>query len=172
MQVRPTLARIAISSAVLVGSLAVIAPAAQAGIACDYVSSYHIVSNKGIHMPFPGLHYKDGKGGTISVEVAKSASVASQWGTTVEAEIGALFAKVKSNVSYSSVRETSSTIGHTYSRTISKGKYGNVRYGAWANEVHWREVVTYRNCNQRVLKEGVARVATEAHGFKYWETKS
>lgn len=139
---------------------------------CESVSGYQIVSVKGIHVPFPGLRYKDGKGGTISVEVTKTASVSSQWGTTVEAEIGALFAKVKSNVSYSSVRETSSTIGHTYSRAIAKGKYGNVRYGAWANKVHWREVTTYSNCDQKVLKEGVAKVATEAHGFYYWETTS
>lgn len=172
MHVRPAIARIAISGTVLTASLAAITPAAHAGRDCDHGWHYEFVSVKDVHLPFPGLHYKDGKGGTISVEVTKSSSVSSQWGTTVEAEIGALFAKVKSNVTYSAVRETTSGIGHTYSKKISSKKYGHVRYGSWAKEVSWRGVYRWSNCREEVRESGVATVATDSHGFDYWETNS
>lgn len=173
MRVGSPAVRIAISGATVITSLVAVTPAAQARLDCGSWGLYYVItSSKGVHLPFPGTHKKDGRGGKITVSVSKASTVTSQWGTTVEAEIGALFAKVKSEVNHSSVRSTTSTVGHSYSHRVSPNRYGNVAYGAWANRVSWQAIYRWSNCSEELQSSGVATVVTEAHGFRYWETPS
>jgi hypothetical protein len=134
--------------------------------------TYYTVSAKSVRMPFRKIPtFKDGPGGRISVSRSYSSSTSAQVILGVESEVGAVLAKAKASISGSLVRTNSTRTTHTYSRKITKGKYGHVKYVSWGKEVKYNKKMIRSNCTVRTIRSGTIRYPSTAEGWYYWETK-
>lgn len=102
--------------------------------------------------------FKDGPGGTIVGSVTEASTLSGTFGAKGETTIGAIFAKVKVEVSGSVTKSRTITKGHSYSHLVSPGKYGHMRYGSWGWNVSWAERRAYSNCAEETLAQGVAKI--------------
>ncbi|MEV2227680.1 hypothetical protein AB0H69_03710 [Streptomyces phaeochromogenes] len=143
---------------------------------CDGPSTwYRITSKKAYHIPswWNGTKYKDGPGGTMSVVVTKGGTITGEFTGTAEFEAGRIIAKAKASVSLKIGASVTITTGHTYTREISKNKYGHLQYGAWGYKVGWKKYRASGNgCDGVEISRGTATLPTKETGWKYWETKS
>ncbi|MFD7279195.1 hypothetical protein ACFV80_19670 [Streptomyces sp. NPDC059862] len=143
---------------------------------CDGPSTwYNITSKKAYHIPssWNGTRYKDGPGGTMTVSVTKSGTIAFEIGGSIEWSSNAIIAKAKAQVSTKITGTVGVTTGHTYTREISRNKYGNLQYGSWGYKVTWKKYKASGNgCDGVEIGHGTATLPTKATGWKYWETKS
>ncbi|WP_240496285.1 hypothetical protein [Streptomyces torulosus] len=135
-----------------------------------------IKKKKNYHVPswWNGTKYKDGPGGTIKVEVKKSGTISAEVTGTIEAEASLVIAAAKSSISYKIAGSVTVSTGHTYTRNITRNKYGHMQYGSWGYKVKWEK---YRRkgdgCGRATLIDsGTATLPTKETGWKYWETSS
>jgi hypothetical protein len=117
--------------------------------------------------------FKDGPGGHLTVGLTKSYTSTATISGGTSAEIGGVIAKAKVEVSASLANSVSLTVLHNYDRVISAGKYGNVQYGFWGQQVTWRKYYDGADCTTKLRASGTARIPSVASvGWKYWETSS
>ncbi|MEU3205358.1 hypothetical protein ABZ702_16040 [Streptomyces cyaneofuscatus] len=170
---------IAVASAVLAGTLisgsgvaAAAAPSlAPAGV-CSGGLKYDIISHKKTHIGSKKT-FKSGPGGTLSGSVKKAETISSQVTVTGGATVKGVIAEAKLEVSAALGKDTTTTTGHGYKRKISSNKkYGNMRYGSWGKQVKWRYYYETPNCKKTTRSSGTAKLVSNAHGWKYWETAS
>ncbi|MFI9769344.1 hypothetical protein ACIHJG_21105 [Streptomyces sp. NPDC052415] len=137
---------------------------------------YEFTSKKNYHVPsgWNGTKYKDGPGGTMTVSVTKSGSIALEVSGQGEFSAGALIAKAKATISAKVTATVTVTTGHTYARDIGRNKYGHMQYGSWGYKVHWKRYKSVGNgCGTpREIGRGTATLPTKETGWKYWETAS
>ncbi|MFJ3284344.1 hypothetical protein ACIPMW_03530 [Streptomyces sp. NPDC086669] len=137
---------------------------------------YEFSSKRAYHVPswWNGTKYKDGPGGTMSVSVTKSGSISLEVSGSGEWSAGAILAKAKTTVSAKVVGTVTITTGHTYTREISRNKYGHMQYGSWGYKVNWKRYRSVGNgCGApQEIGRGTTTLPTKETGWKYWETKS
>jgi hypothetical protein len=142
--------------------------------ACPTSTWYDIVGHSSYLVPAGGLPiFKDGPGGHLTVGLTKSytSSASITGGTSVE--MGGVIAKAKVEVSASLTSAVSLTVLHNYDRVITAGKYGNVQYGSWGQQVSWRKYYDGADCTTKLRASGTARIPSAASvGWKYWETST
>ena len=161
--------------AVITGGLAalVIGEAAPALARCAEREWYDITSATSIHMPAAGTSYKDGPGGTITVAVQRASTISATASVSSGAATGGIVQAARTEVSNAAATSNQITVGHSYSRTITSNRYGNVVYGAWGYQVNWRYGVINADCTSTQLTSGTgAKVPTTQEGWRYWETGS
>ncbi|MFJ3224286.1 hypothetical protein ACIPJS_13070 [Streptomyces sp. NPDC086783] len=143
---------------------------------CDQGSTwYTITSKKAYHVPskWNGTSYKDGPGGSMTVSVTKSGTIAVEIGGSVEFSTNAIIAKAKATVSTKVTTSVSIATGHTYTRDIPRNKYGHLQYGSWGYKVKWKKYrLNASNCNGIELGSGTATIPTSETGWKFRETSS
>ncbi|MFD0001388.1 hypothetical protein ACFVJ4_03050 [Streptomyces sp. NPDC127178] len=137
---------------------------------------YEFSSKRAYHVPsgWNGTKYKDGPGGTMSVSVTKSGSISLEISGSGEWSAGAILAKAKTTISAKVVGTVTVTTGHTYTREISRNKYGHLQYGSWGYKVNWKRYRSVGNgCGTpQEIGRGTTTLPTKETGWKYWETKS
>jgi hypothetical protein len=137
---------------------------------------YEFSSKRAYHVPswWNGTKYKDGPGGTMSVSVTKSGTIALEVGGSGEYSAGAILAKAKVTVSVKVTGTVSVTTGHTYTHEIKRNKYGHLQYGSWGYKVNWKRYRSVGNgCGTpHEIGHGTATLPTKETGWKYWETTS
>lgn len=130
---------------------------------------------KNYHIPswWNGTSYKDGPGGTVTVEVVKSGKIGIELSGNVSAEAGVLLAKAKTEFGAKVIGEVGISTGHRYSRNIKNGYYGNVQYGTWGEKFNWTKYETSANrCGKKKLGSGTTKMPTKKVGWRYWETRT
>ncbi|MFI1704811.1 hypothetical protein [Streptomyces griseoruber] len=141
---------------------------------CDGPSTWvSITSKKAYHIPswWNGTKYKDGPGGSMTVSVTKTGTITAEISGTVTAEANLVIAAAKSSITYKVSGSVSVATGHTYTRNISRNKYGHLQYGAWGYKVTWKKYVsTGDGCDGVEIGHGTATLPTSETGWKYWET--
>ncbi|WP_206318191.1 hypothetical protein [Actinacidiphila epipremni] len=150
-------------------------PAHASSQACSVSYDYVIDSKANYFVPaaWNGTHLKDGPGGSMSVSVTKAGTLSLSATGTAEFSTSALFAKAKVSVSSTVATSVSVTVGHTYSHTITAGKYGNAQYGSWGYKITWSEYINNGPaCLSHLYATGSATLPTDSTGWKYWETAS
>lgn len=151
----------------------VFAPAASASIYCDPGYYYSFPSTtSSYHIGASGTYFKDGPGGTMTGSVTTATTVSVTGTVSAGATLSGIVASAKVEVSASITSSTAITVGHTYSHTITSGKYGNMRYGSWGYKLNWEYRYMYSNCTSVAKSYGTAYAPTGAVGWRYWETTS
>ncbi|MFF2425859.1 hypothetical protein [Streptomyces mirabilis] len=149
----------------------------KAPTVCDTPSTwYRITSKKAYHIPswWNGTKYKDGPGGTMTVSVTTGGTISGDVTGTGEFVAKGVIFEAKASVSVKIGASVSVSAGHTYSRAISRSKYGHLQYGSWGYKLTWKR---YRsgsgsNCGGVEIGHGSATLPTSETGWKYWETSS
>ncbi|MDT9701856.1 hypothetical protein [Streptomyces sp. P17] len=108
---------------------------------------YEFSSKKAYHVPswWNGTKYKDGPGGTMSVSVTKSGTIALEISGSGEWSAGVLLAKAKTTISAKITGTVAVTTGHTYTHEISRNKYGHLQYGSWGYKASWKRYKSVGN---------------------------
>jgi hypothetical protein len=138
---------------------------------CGTGLSYDITGHSTQFLPAPGIHYKDGPGGTMKVSVEKSTSISTSVTATVEVSVSDLISSVKGTVSGTAERTDGITTGHEYDHNVPAHKFGNLEYGSFGYYVHFNKVRTQAPCKVSVVGHGTATVPTNAEGWHYWSTR-
>lgn len=170
--VRATSIRVGVAGALVAGGVVGMAAASSASIYCDPGTSYRITSYSKSFRPAANTYVKDGRGGTMTVSVEEASTLSGTFGTKVESEVGAIFAKIKAEVNAEVTKSKTVTTGHHYSHKIPRGMFGNVEFGSWGTSANWQQVSTYSNCGQDVRKSGTAKLPGKGFGWLYWSTKN
>ncbi|MFF0205987.1 hypothetical protein [Streptomyces sp. NPDC005017] len=143
---------------------------------CDGPSTWiKITSKKSYHVPswWNGTKYKDGPGGTMTVEVTKSGTISGEITLGAEAEFKAVVAKAKVSVSGKIAASVGVTVGHRYTHDVHRNKYGHLQYGAWGYKVAWEKYRSSGNgCDDVKIGSGKATLPTTETGWRFWETSS
>jgi hypothetical protein len=144
---------------------------------CDnpYKKWYTVSGKTNYHIPswWNGTSYKDGPGGTMTVEVLKSGKIGIELSGSVSAEAGVILAKAKTEFGIKVVGEAGVTVGHRYSRNVKSGYYGHLQYGSWGYKTNWTKYETSADrCGKKKLGSGTAKLPTKEVGWRYWETRT
>ncbi|GAA0640477.1 hypothetical protein GCM10009535_16890 [Streptomyces thermocarboxydovorans] len=144
---------------------------------CDnpYKKWYTVSGKTNYHVPswWNGTSYKDGPGGTMTVEVLKAGKISVELSGNASAEAGVILSKAKAEFGIKVVAEVGVTVGHRYSRVIKNGRYGHMQYGSWGYKVNWTKWETSADrCGKKKLGFGTAKMPTKEVGWRYWETRS
>ena len=127
------------------------------------------VTAKPYRIPFKDIPpFKDGPGGTL--HVSKTAAYQVVAGSS--AEVGAVLAKAKLEISASLGKSNTTSVINAYSHPITRRKYGNVRYVSYGKQVHWYRGYVKPDCSVVTTASGDIRYPTPTEGWYYWETKS
>jgi hypothetical protein len=163
-------------SAVVAGTacwLAGAAPATAAAQGCPTGYFVDITSHSSYHIRGRALPiYKDGPGGDVTGTVGTATTVTATITAGFSAELGGVIARAKAEVSASLTREVGVTVGHSYHRDITPGKYGNMQYGSWGQKVTWKKYHDNGTCTTSLVASGTAYIPVNSVGWKYWETSS
>jgi hypothetical protein len=160
----------AVLGAVLAASVVSAPGVASAGV-CDGGYVYDITSSSDIYFP-ASITYKDGPGGSMTVSVTNTSTKTSSGSVTAGATLGGIIAQAKIEVSSDISTSNSVTVGHSYTRNITAGRYGNAQYVAWGKQVYWSYFYEYSNCTRVRKASGIAKLVRTAEGWRYWETTS
>ncbi|MFA1537598.1 hypothetical protein [Actinomadura monticuli] len=166
-----TAAALVTSAAPAVADAASPAAPVKAAKGCPPDVYYKVKSKKQVNYWVPGTHFVDGKGGKVTGKVDRSWAKSATLEAGAEASIGAVWATVKANVSKSATRTNTVTVGHWYEHTISKKRYGHIRYRVIGYRVLLEKYRTRGNCKDQFLDAFFANIPTSKEGWKYWETK-
>ena len=147
-------------------------PTASAAEYCDPHYYYSFPSRTSYHIGASGTSFKDGPGGSMTGSVTSSSTITATGTVSAGASISGIVASAKVDVSASVAKSVSITVGHSYTHSISSGKYGNMRYGSWGYKLNWQYRYMYSNCHTVLKSYGTAKVPTGKVGWKYWETSS
>jgi hypothetical protein len=142
--------------------------------ACPTSTWYDIVGHSSYLVPAGGLPiFKDGAGGSLDGRSDKELHLVGLHHGGTSIEMGGVIAKAKVEVSASLTSAASLTVLHNYDRVITAGKYGNVQYGSWGQQVSWRKYYDGADCTTKLRASGTARIPSAASvGWKYWETST
>lgn len=165
-------AALVIAPMALAASLTGLSPATAGTQGCPTEYYYDITSNTGYHMWDGRTYFKDGPGGTITGSVTRTGTVTTSVSATGSYSVGGIVAQAKIEVSGSLTQSVAISVGHTYSRNITAGRYGNMKYGSWGQRVGWRYLVDKSDCKTYTISSGTAYIPTAAVGWRYWETTS
>lgn len=158
-----------VGACLVLSGLSATAPPASAACGGDF---FYTVQATSVRMPFKGMPiFKNGPGGTVTTSRSTSKSVSYGVVAGAESEVGAVLAKAKVSISASLTRTNSTSVVNTYSRKISRGKYGNLQYVSWAKRVTWQKKKERLDCSIDVRARGVIKFPTIKEGWYYWETR-
>lgn len=143
------------------------------GPECPPNDHIEITSSHSTHIPASSNYFKDGPGGSMTVSVTTASTVTATATLTAGVTIESVVAAAKMEVSGSIAKSTAITLGHSYTRNISPGMYGNMQYGAYGYSVNWQKVRVYSNCSYTILGTGTAQLPNNGgEGWRFWETYS
>lgn len=142
---------------------------------CDPHTFFKIRSLSPRNFFIPRTRYIDGPGGTITVTVTREYEVRAFRETENEQQLvittGDLVRNLrKMGVPHLEERHMVFT-GHEYSRTITKGMYGNMWYRVFGYRIGWSAWSVLGTCKQVEIGSGIANVPARVEGWRYWETK-
>lgn len=123
----------------------------------------------------PHTRFVDGPGGTMTVSVTREYEVLAFLETESEKQIDLTTGDVVRHLRRLGIPHLEERhmvfAGHEYSREISKGKYGNMRYRVFGYRVGWSAWSVLGTCRHRFIDRGIANVPARVEGWRYWETK-
>lgn len=154
------------------GLTALGATVSPASAGCVPSDTYSILSHAGYFMWDGHTYYKDGPGGTMNVSVESSSTISNSVTATGSYSVSDIISEIKIEVSSNTTSSTTTTTGHAYSRNVTAGRYGNLKYGSWGNRVHWARYERTPQCTTVTLASGWINAPTTAVGWDYWETTS
>ncbi|MFI7422998.1 hypothetical protein [Nonomuraea sp. NPDC049684] len=142
---------------------------------CDPHTFFKIRSLSPRNFFIPRTRYIDGPGGTITVTVTREYEVRAFRETENEQQLvittGDLVRNLrKMGVPHLEERHMVFT-GHEYSRTITKGMYGNMWYRVFGYRIGWAAWSVLGTCKQVEVGSGIANVPARVEGWRYWETR-
>jgi hypothetical protein len=114
-------------------------------------------------------YFRDGPGGTMTVSVSVNSSISATITAGAKISVNELVADAEVTVSASITTSVGITVGHTYSRNITSGKYGNAQYGTWGYRLTWSQWERHNDCSLTELASGGGTAPTPAVGWQYWE---
>jgi hypothetical protein len=160
-------------SALVVPGLTAIASATPAHAACaDQGTYYSIKSHTAYNVPYIGVPtFKDGPGGSITVSRIYSGTAKASVTAGAEAEAGVVLAKAKASISITLGMEFTVSTQHSYTRKITKGKYGHVQYVSYGQKLTYTKTVIDAKCATKSYSRWAIFPSTE-EGWRYWETSS
>lgn len=168
-----TAARGSLSTALVV----TMTPVAQAddGGRCSQHTFFKIHQLSPRNFFIPRTRYIDGPGGTITVTVTREYEVRAFRETENEHQVlittGDLVRSLrKMGVPHLEERHMVFS-GHEYSRSISKGMYGNMWYRVFGYRIGWSAWSVLGTCKEFRVASGIANVPARVEGWRYWETK-
>jgi hypothetical protein len=165
----------AAAAAGLVGPLAHVAAIEGTDVspyACVVEDVYTITSSQAYRKVAPGTTFKDGPGGTMTVTVQTASTLSTSVSASFSVSTSMLVAEANAELGTSLVTSKSVTVGHTYSREITSGKYGNVNYGSDGRKLWFSKYRMNANCTSTLIGSGTATAPSNSVGWKYWETSS
>ncbi|MEU5866435.1 hypothetical protein ABZ815_35045 [Nonomuraea sp. NPDC047529] len=157
--------------------LALVPPAAHAddGGPCDEHTFFKIHSLSPRNFFIPRTRYIDGPGGTITVTVTREYEVRAFRETENERQTSITTGDLVSNLRKMGLPHLEERhmvfAGHEYSRTISKGMYGNMWYRVFGYRIGWSAWSMLGNCRNVEVGSGIANVPARVEGWRYWESK-
>src|SRR6185436_11487182 len=134
----PLMRAVSVALLALPGTLGVqVAAESTALAACPSEYWYDITSSSSYHIPASGQYFKDGPGGSMTASVTYSSTIGASGTVSAGASVSGIVAEAKIEVSATISTSQTITIGHTYTHTITAGKYGNMQYGSWGYKLSW-----------------------------------
>ncbi|MDA0632075.1 hypothetical protein OUY22_01500 [Nonomuraea sp. MCN248] len=123
----------------------------------------------------PRTRFIDGPGGTMTVQVTREHEVLAFLETESERQISVTTGDVVRNLRLLGIPHLEERhmvfAGHEYTREITKGMYGNMRYRVFGYRVGWSAWSVLGTCRHRLIERGIANVPARVEGWRYWETK-
>ncbi|MEV4839958.1 hypothetical protein AB0K05_36015 [Nonomuraea sp. NPDC049486] len=123
----------------------------------------------------PRTRFIDGPGGTMTVSVTREHEVLAFLETESEKQISLTTGDVVRNLRRLGIPHLEERhmvfAGHEYTREVSKGMYGNMRYRVFGYRVGWSAWSVLGTCRHRLIDRGIANVPAKVEGWRYWETK-
>lgn len=122
----------------------------------------------------PRTRYIDGPGGEMTVSITREHEVLA----FVETEKERTRQRTKGNLVRSlrklgipHLEERHMVFsGHDYTRTITKGKYGNMWYRVFGYRIGYSTWRVLGTCRRVRVGTGIANVPARVEGWRYWET--
>ena len=108
----------------------------------------------------------------MTASVTTASTIGASGTVSAGATLSGIVAEAKVEISATISGSTSVTLGHTYSHTITSGKYGNMQYGSFGYSVGWKYYCDSATCTSILKSSGAAKLPTTAVGWRYWETAS
>ncbi|MFN8074602.1 MAG: hypothetical protein U0Q15_04160 [Kineosporiaceae bacterium] len=134
------------------------------------MTTYYTVTGQKIAINVSGQGiFRSGPGGTVTGTKTGSGTTSFAVRAGAEAEAGMVLAKAKVSVDATLTVSHTESLSRTYTRSITAGKYGNMRWVNWGKRVTYAKYRTNSNCSRTTLATGVIDYPTDAEGFKYWE---
>ncbi|MFB9526798.1 hypothetical protein [Nonomuraea roseola] len=123
----------------------------------------------------PRTRFIDGPGGEMTATVEREAEVLAYVETGSEREKAVTTGDLvrilrRAGVPHLEQRHMVLT-GHSYTREISKGMYGNMWYRVFGYRIGWSSWSVLGSCRQIRVSSGIANVPARVEGWHYWETK-
>ncbi|PRY12189.1 hypothetical protein [Kineococcus rhizosphaerae] len=154
-------------------ALASAAPASAAAAGCIRENLFDVSSGASYRIPFSGVPtFRNGPGGTMTVSRSYTGSAAYQVTAGTSAEVDAVLAKAKVEISASLTKTNSTSATNTYTRNITAGKFGNARYVSYGRTVSWYRGYISPTCTVVKTSSGTIRFPSTSEGWYYWETSS
>ncbi|MFI6922196.1 hypothetical protein ACIBIZ_19820 [Nonomuraea spiralis] len=123
----------------------------------------------------PRTRYIDGPGGTITVTVTREYEVRAFRETENEHQVSITTGDLVRNLRKMGVPHLEERhmvfTGHEYSRTISKGMYGNMWYRVFGYRIGWSAWSVLGTCREVRVAAGIANVPARVEGWRYWESR-
>ncbi|MFI9594690.1 hypothetical protein [Nonomuraea sp. NPDC052265] len=172
-----TMTRVAARGSLSTALVLIPVPAARAddGGRCDPHTFYKIYSLSPRNFFIPRTRYIDGPGGTITVTVTREYEVRAFRETENEQQFSITTGDLVRNLRKMGLPHLEERhmvfTGHEYSRTISKGMYGNMWYRVFGYRIGWSAWSVLGTCRNFQVGSGIANVPSRVEGWRYWETK-
>ncbi|NUR82765.1 MAG: hypothetical protein HOY71_01615, partial [Nonomuraea sp.] len=149
---------------------------ANGGGRCDQRTFYKIHQLSPRNFFIPRTRYIDGPGGTITVTVTREYEVRAFRETENEQQVVITTPELVRNLRKMGVPHLEERhmvfTGHEYSRTISKGMFGNMWYRVFGYRIGWSAWSVLGTCRHVRVASGIANVPSRVEGWKYWESKN
>lgn len=123
----------------------------------------------------PRTRFIDGPGGSMTASVEREAEVLAYVETASERERSVTTDDLvrslrRAGVPHLEQRHMVLT-GHSYTREVSKGMYGNMWYRVFGYRIGWSSWSVLGTCRRIKVASGIANVPARVEGWRYWETK-
>ncbi|MGW4411293.1 hypothetical protein ACWEJ6_45200 [Nonomuraea sp. NPDC004702] len=170
-----------LSTALVLAMIPAVTPAmtlaahADGDARCDPHTFFKIRSLSPRNFFIPRTRYIDGPGGTITVTVTREYEVRAFRETENEQQFSITTGDLVRNLRKMGVPHLEERhmvfTGHEYSRTITKGMYGNMWYRVFGYRIGWSAWSVLGTCKQFEVGSGIANVPSRVEGWRYWETR-
>ncbi|MEV4160700.1 hypothetical protein [Nonomuraea dietziae] len=123
----------------------------------------------------PRTRFIDGPGGSMTASVERESEVLAYVETGSERERSLTTGDLVRSLRRAGVPHLEQRhmvlAGHSYTREISKGMYGNMWYRVFGYRIGWSSWSVLGSCRHIKVASGIANVPARVEGWRYWETK-